>query len=137
MELTLARPEGEAPSASHCCHVVPLTSHPQVVVEAGPLAVLDAESAEDLHYAAQDEGRSVDWVLFHCFRPGLLPFGLTMLAGLAVAFPVRVLTKAILPAYFAAASPLEAAEMLPLGLEPLAIPTIQLARAFGAYTCFT
>lgn len=134
MDLTMAQEDAVA-NAPVC--IAPVTISPHVSVESGEAVALDEQAAEDLYLSASEEGRGVGWVLFHCFRPEVVPqFRLAALAGQAVAFPVRLLTSAIIPAYVAAATPEAVINTLPLGIEPLVIPFLRIAGAAATYSCW-
>lgn len=133
-ELLLAQEDG-LPDLSSPDRIVEMPIHPQVVVEPGPLVALDVDSAEELHIKALEEGRGVGWVLFDNFKPQIISSrSLAALAGRAVAFPVRILTYAIVPAYLVADTPEAVLDMMPLGLERLTLPFFEIANA--TFSCW-
>lgn len=130
MESLLAHDAGEiAPRTCRYC-IVAEDSPQSVGIEPGPILALDADTAEDLHLEAARAGNGVGWLLFprfNCSALGLIRFA--FLNSLAVAFPVRTLTRSIVPQYLAASDPAAVQSMLPLGLEQMTYSFLDLVSS--------
>lgn len=103
---------------------------PLIAVEGGWPVEIDEETAEDLYISAAEGGRGIGWLVFPRFHPQVLPsLNLFSLTCCAAAFPVRLATGCVIPAYLAAQTVEALLDKLPLGLERLVIPFLDIVSS--------